>query len=366
MTPSDSQIVSAEPTTASSSANRRPGGDSRAVPGSSTASGRRLATTRSGAPEASTTLKRLLGRFHFSGVFWYRFHLFGVRVLPNWLLGATVLLFTSFFFVALGRVRRAVHNNLHWALGPAPGGLFGKVRRTFRTIHNLAWCLTETYEGLAGIGVGDSTLQDGEEVWGRLMDASTGFIMVTAHVGHWEVGSRSGRADRKVHIVREPEMDPEAQEFLSSLLEKTGGGQFEIHHSGVRDLALGARLLEALRRGEVVAIQGDRPGGGGRVHRVTLFDRPFDMPVGPAALARLANVPLVPVFVFRTGRSMSRVVVRQPIAVDREGPRQRALEEAVEALAKEVEWAIRTQPDQWFCFRDLWGKPPAGGSSGTV
>lgn len=319
---------------------------------------RRVASSRSGAPEGSTTIKRLLGRFHFSGVFWYRFHLFGVRLLPKWSLPPLIFAFAACFYLALASVRRAISRNLAWAMGPAPGGRFGSIRRTFRTIRNHAWCLTETYEGLAGINAGDSVIEGGP-IWQKLLAEPQGFIMVTAHVGHWEVGSRSGRADRKVHIVREPEIDPAAQEFLGGLLAKNTDRAFEIHHSGVQDLALGAKLLEALRRGEVVALQGDRAGGGGRVHEVSLFGKPFDMPVGPAALARLAGVPLVPVFVFRTGRSMSCAVVREPIFVDPDAPRQRALESAVESLAREVEWAIRREPNQWFCFRDLWGDPRA-------
>jgi lauroyl/myristoyl acyltransferase len=57
---------------------------------------------------------------------------------------------------------------------------------------------------------------------------------------------------------------------------------------------LGVLLAEALDRGEMVAIQGDRPRAGGRIVATTLFGRPFDVPAGPAALARTARVPLLP------------------------------------------------------------------------
>lgn len=318
---------------------------------------RKVAGEGSHAPQLSSRFKRLLGRFHFSGVFWYRFHMFGVRLLPEWLLGPTLRLFSFLFFLALGNSRRAVTNNLAWTLGPAPGFL-GNSRRAFRTIHNHAWCLTETYEGLGGEQPEEPQIE-GENRWQALIDSGSGFVMVTAHVGHWEVGSRQGKATRPVHVVREPEMDPEAQAFLGELLSRAGGGQLRIHYSGVGDLALGSRLLDALRRGEIVALQCDRPGTGGRIHQSKLFGLPFSMPLGPAALARLANVPLVPVFVFRQGRKLSRVIVREPIYVEQGVDRDRALGQTVDALATQVEWAIRRQPNQWFCFRDLWGPKPS-------
>ena len=47
----------------------------------------------------------------------------------------------------------------------------------------------------------------------------------------------------------------------------------------------------------------------------SLFGRPMELPVGPAAIARAAGVPMVPVFIFREGRHRSRVFIRAPISV---------------------------------------------------
>ena len=51
-------------------------------------------------------MSRLLGRFHVTGVFWFRFHRWGVSILPEWGVWLITLLFTSFFFVVLRRIRR--------------------------------------------------------------------------------------------------------------------------------------------------------------------------------------------------------------------------------------------------------------------
>ncbi|MFL6290226.1 MAG: hypothetical protein ACJ759_04955, partial [Thermoanaerobaculia bacterium] len=124
------------------------------------------------------------------------------------------------------------------------------------------------------------------------------------------------------------------------------------------DPQLGVELLDALRRGEIVALQGDRPRNGGRSADIALFGRPFPVPIGPVALARAAGVPILPVFVFREGRKRYRCSLRAPIRVGGtggHGSRQAEIDLALQRFAAELEWAISHRPYQWFCFRKLWG-----------
>jgi lauroyl/myristoyl acyltransferase len=136
------------------------------------------------------------------------------------------------------------------------------------------------------------------------------------------------------------------------LIRSCGGDLYTTHFA--EDPQLGVRLLEALRRDEIVALQGDRPRAGGRTVETRLFGRPYALPVGPAALARAAGVPIVPVFVLRQGRRRYRCILRPPIAVAQSADRQRDLAEALNRFAADLETAIRREPHQWFCFRRIW------------
>jgi lauroyl/myristoyl acyltransferase len=78
------------------------------------------------------------------------------------------------------------------------------------------------------------------------------------------------------------------------------------------------------------------------------------MPVGQAALARAADVLVVPTFVYRTGRRRYRVVAKQPFRVPRTADRQADLRAAVDRLAGEIEVAIRRDPFQWKRWEPLW------------
>ncbi len=304
-------------------------------------------------PHAPRTgrLRKLLGPFYFTGVFWYRFHLWGMRVLPNPLVGPTVALFTVVFYLTLGRVRKALGNNLDVVLGPC--GFLERQRRVLKTINTFAWCLSERYEQFVPGRVFDEQMI-GIERWKEILTDPTGFVIATAHVGNWELASALsvGRADRTCNIVRERELDAESQEFVEQLLSKLELGSYRTHFAD-DDPLMGLELLDALRRGEMVALQADRPRSGGRSHMVNVCGLNIPLPIGTAALARSAKVAIVPVFFFRVGRRKYHSVVRPAIRVETEGNRQRALEIAIEQLGREIEWAIRESPHEWFCFSDL-------------
>lgn len=297
-------------------------------------------------------MRRLLGRFYVTGSFWYRFHMWGISVLPRWGVVLFTVLFTSVFSILLRHIRRAIASNLEAPLGPC--GWWQRQRRIFRTMWNFAWCQTERYEQMVTDRLVEVTLE-GREHLDRCLEGDAGLVLVTAHIGHWEVGSMTVSAERMrhVHVVREDEMDPRAQAFVAELLVGRERERYTVHFSE-EPTRLGVKLLAALRRGEVVAVQGDRPRTGTRTQGTQLFGRPIELPAGPAVLGRTAGVPLLPIFVFREGRQRARVVARPPIFVAQTADRQRDLAEAVDRIAAEVEAAIRVDPYQWFCFRELW------------
>ncbi len=306
-------------------------------------------------------MKRLLGRFYVTGSFWYRFHLWGVSVLPNWGVRVFITLFTTFFFVALRRIRKAIAKNLEVVLGPC--GWWERQKRIYRTMWNLAWCLSERYERLSGRRETCLTIT-GEEIWRRKLASPEGFVIATAHIGAWETALFNPAAgkERMIHVVREEEMDEEGQDLMRRLVQNAAGEHVKMHFVRADDARLAGELLIALRKGGVVAVQGDRPRSGGRSVTAKLFDRELEIPMGPAALARAAGVEIVPLFCFRRGRMDVEVVVREPIRPSRSGDRAGDLEVVVQRLATEIEWAIRRSPFQWFCFRDLWSgarRPPS-------
>ena len=296
--------------------------------------------------------RRVLGDFHVTGLFWYRFHKWAMAAMPDWTIGPIIAIFTTFFFLTIVNIRRAIGSNLEAVLGPS--GFLVRQRRIYRTMWAFAWCLSERYERLATRKT-FAVEVEAMEHWREATAGGRGLVMVTAHLGMYEAGSMlpTSEENRSVHLVREPEVDPRAQEFIRRSVRAVEGAGFTMHFQS-DDPLHGMVLLEALRRGEIVAMQGDRPRAGSRTVPASLFGRPVALPAGPVALARTAGVPVLPVFAIREGRRRYRVVFRPPILVPATGDRDADLASAVEAIAREIERAVRRVPHQWFVFRELW------------
>jgi KDO2-lipid IV(A) lauroyltransferase len=115
----------------------------------------------------------------------------------------------------------------------------------------------------------------------------------------------------------------------------------------------GAReLLEAMDRGESVALMNDQKFNGGLA--VPFFGRPAHTATGPTRLALRSGAVLQPLSVQRLGGARFRVVVHEPIALDRTGDRQRDLEAGVAKVSAFVEARVRERPAEWFWVHKRW------------
>jgi lauroyl/myristoyl acyltransferase len=183
-----------------------------------------------------------------------------------------------------------------------------------------------------------------------------GIVSVTAHVGNWELAGRllAHRSARRTHVVVAPEEVPTLERWV----RRDGGGMRFVPRTHPR---IGVELLAALRRGEVVALQGDRALGTRGDLQIPFFGRPAPFPLGPFLLARAAAVPLVPAFCVLGPGYRYAVRIAAPMEV-----RRGEEEEAARGWVALLEGVVREHPTQWFNFFDPWrplgeGGPPAPG-----
>jgi lauroyl/myristoyl acyltransferase len=171
-----------------------------------------------------------------------------------------------------------------------------------------------------------------------------GMISLTAHVGNWELAGRllARRAARPTHVVV---ADDEAQE-LERWVRRNGDGVRFVPRSRP---TVSVVLLGALRRGEVVALQGDRALGTRGDVRMPFFGAPAPFPVGPFVLARASGCPVVPAFCLLEPDLRYAVTILEPLAV-----RSGEEEDALRAWVARLEEVVRRHPTQWFNFFDVW------------
>lgn len=175
-----------------------------------------------------------------------------------------------------------------------------------------------------------------------------GVVLLTAHLGNWELAGRLGMAAtrRPVHVVMEPEGDARLEALLAGHAEP-GGALRVLRRRHPTDVL---PLVAALRRRELVAMQGDRALGTAADTPTRFFGAPAAFPLGPFVLARATGATVLPVFCVLEPDRRYRLVLGAPMTVEARGEAD-ALRRWVEALER----MVGTHPEQWFNFFDCWG-----------
>jgi KDO2-lipid IV(A) lauroyltransferase len=111
-------------------------------------------------------------------------------------------------------------------------------------------------------------------------------------------------------------------------------------------------ILEALRRGESVALMNDQKFNGGV--ELPFFGVPAHTAPGPTRLALRSSGVLQPMSVQRTKGARFRVVVHEPIVLERSANRAGDIEEGVRRINAFIEDRIRERPSEWFWVHKRW------------
>jgi len=185
-------------------------------------------------------------------------------------------------------------------------------------------------------------------------DAGRGAILLTAHVGNFEIGGFFlHEVGLKVAVVYLPDPSPVVERDRRAARERLG-----IRSLPVTSEMSAVKIVRSLEEGYFVAIQGDRDyAGNGR--KLPFLGREVSFPVGPFRIAAAAGVPLLPVFVLREGDGRYRTVVEAPIRVEagRRGERDAAERAAMAAFVGILERTVRENREQWYTFSRFWEPP---------
>jgi lauroyl/myristoyl acyltransferase len=187
----------------------------------------------------------------------------------------------------------------------------------------------------------------------RIGELAGGVISLTAHVGNWELAGRllARRSARPTHVV----VAEEEARALERWVRRNGDGVRFVPR-GRPTISL--ELVAALRRGEVVALQGDRALGNRGDVLVPFFGSPAPFPIGPFLLARATGASVMPAFCLLEADHRYAMTVFEPLTVPPGGE-----EKAVRAWVAILEDVVRHRPTQWFNFFDVW--QPFGNSAGA-
>lgn len=185
-------------------------------------------------------------------------------------------------------------------------------------------------------------------------DAGRGAILLTAHVGNFEIGGFFlGAIGLKVAVVYLSDPSPVVERDRKAARDRLG-----IRSLQMKSDFSAIRILRSLEEGYFVAIQGDRDYSG-TGQALPFLGRSVSFPVGPFRIAAAAGVPLLPVFVLREKDGTYRTVVEAPIRVEAasRGRREEAERSAMMEFVAILERTVRENGEQWYMFSRFWEPP---------
>jgi len=279
--------------------------------------------------------------------FW-RMGLWLVRVLPAGILLIIARLGASLYWRLAGHRREILIENLL----PVMAGDRARAKIAARKLFTeFAAKLADLWRYESGVS-NDQWFVDwnGWEIFAAAQGRGRGVLLVTPHLGNWELGGAfMTRHGTKLLVLTQAEPDP----HLTAMRQASRA------RWGVETIVVGSdafAIVEIIRRlqaGATVALLVDRPPAPTAV-TVELFGQPFAASIAAAELARASGCAIVPTYIVRESGGY-RAQILPEITYDRARIGDRAARvQLTQEILRAFEPPLRQYITQWFHFVPIW------------
>ncbi len=180
-----------------------------------------------------------------------------------------------------------------------------------------------------------------------LRDPSQGIILVSGHLGNWEIAAQLTSFIKPVVGITRNMNNPYVDRLMK---RRKPRNRFRLTPKHDAD---SGRFLRALKQGEVLALLIDQHA---RRHamRIEFFGTPAATYTSPALLHLITKVPLCFGYCVRTGPMRFRFVAGPPIHRKPTGNRKDDVRVLLKQLTGELEEAVRAYPGQYLWAHRRW------------
>ncbi len=280
----------------------------------------------------------------------------GVGFLPRWMSYTIGRAGTWIAWRLMRETRAAIADNLRPLFpGETARGLEIRARKT------LAAYACDVIDFIRSLRAPDADLHtlfdhspDDSQMILDLLRNERGLILVSGHYGNWEVGAVFIRRIVKIPItiIAMAEDNPTVNRLRREIRAAVGAETIEVGQS----LETALQIRRRLAANGLVAVLMDRHVGRDRVE-VEMFGRGASFLRTPALMAFMTGAPLLPCFIERLRPGRFKVRAGVPIFVDRNRPRDEAIQRAAQDFADQLSVRIRARPECWYHFYRYWDAP---------
>jgi KDO2-lipid IV(A) lauroyltransferase len=284
-----------------------------------------------------------------SNYYLYRIGRFLAKVLPIQVSCPLVMFLCDLHFCFSKADRQAVEDNLKivFKTDHVPSS---QVRAVF---HNFGKYLLEFFtmtKRLQPAFIESNVRIKNIEYLNEVLQKGKGGILVSAHVGNWEMGGAVlPMLGFPLSVIALSHKDPRVNALFNAQREAFGAMVIQT------DAAL-RRVVEHLQRNRLVAILADRDFGNHGIG-MDFLGRKTMIPKGAAFFSLKTGVPIIPIFFLRRPDGHFEINIYPSI----EPPHVRsgkitdgAVRECIQKYLTAIEDEIRKNPSQWLLFREFW------------
>jgi len=189
-----------------------------------------------------------------------------------------------------------------------------------------------------------------------------GVLLVTAHLGNWELGAiLLAQQGLPITVVTLDEPTSDLSRWRDAYRKRLG----------IKTIAVGPghefsflEMMRALQRNEVVAMLVDRPYVGSGTP-VTFFGETAEFSSAPALLWQHTGAAVVPAFALQNSDGRYRAFAEPMLALQPQRDSRASIAINTQQIATHFETVIRRHPEQWFNYVPLWSPSPPRSSTST-
>ena len=252
--------------------------------------------------------------------------------------------FVSVYFLLFARNnRKGLQNFYTTGLEYSKIKSFSLCRKTF---YNFGQSLIDRLALMTPRGLEYSYDFENEKVLKEMASHAKGGVLVSAHLGNWEVAGNllHDRVTTKINVLA---LDNEVKAIKQLLELKSGKSRYNLIPIK-NDFSHLILIKQALDRNELIAIHADRTLSEGKNIRLPFLNKEADFPLGPFIIAHKFKVPVTFVFALKNGNQHYSLSATNPIYNNKS-----AEELAIKYVAC-LEEKIKKNPDQWYNFYDFY------------
>lgn len=285
---------------------------------------------------------------------WFPFFRWLARTLPPAFVARIANVTVERVIWARDSVREAILDNFSAVLGlPRDAGEVGRAGREMVSRHSRMWIDLLRHSGRGDVDPASLlAARSGDERLVAAAQEGRGAILLTAHVGNFELGGLFlAQLGLKVAVVYVPDPSTVVETHRDDARKMLGVTGIPVDQSPFGFLP----VLRALEQNMCVAMQGDRDvSGTGRA--MPFFGKTASFPIGPFRIAQASGAPIFPVFVLQEEDGRYRTIVEEAIHVPhaRGEAAQAAVLTGLAAFVGRMEATIRAYPTQWYRFARFW------------